>query len=134
MKLGFTGTARERFITVERRKSLQLRLRVFKDQGYTEFHHGDCIGADETAHYYADAMGFAIVIHPPLDSKARAFCQVNNAGVILEPDEYLIRNQAIVDACDLLIAMPRVIGKEHRSGTWSTVWRARKKGISVEFV
>ena len=44
---------------------------------------------------------------------------------------YLERNRDIVDACDILIACPRTLKEELRSGTWATVRYARKVGKPV---
>lgn len=78
------------------------RLRVF------EFHHGDCVGSDETAHQwimesYQDPASI-LVVHPPDNPELRAFCQ---GGTILRPKPRLPRNRDIVEACSILIATPR---------------------------
>lgn len=44
---------------------------------------------------------------------------------------YLQRNDALVEHADLLIAFPRTADEVLRSGTWSTVRRARKRGVEV---
>lgn len=93
----------------------------------TEAHHGDCIGADAAFHDIMTARGIAVIIHPPTDSKMRAFCDSPRTLAALP---YLKRNHAIVDACDLLVAFP--IGPEvQRSGTWATIRYARKQGKTV---
>lgn len=40
----------------------------------------------------------------------------------------LKRNYDIVDACDILLAAPRTLTEELRSGTWATIRYARKTG------
>jgi hypothetical protein len=90
-----------------------------------EFHHGDCVGADEQIHDLL-AITMREVIHPPSDSKKRAFCQ--GAELMWEPKPYLARNHDIVDACDVLIALPSGVDEQLRSGTWATVRYARKVG------
>ena len=93
------------------------------------FHHGDCIGADATAHDYAANLKFHIVIHPPLDAKARAF----KPGKVLECKPYLVRNHDIVDVADTLIACPD--GPERlRSGTWATVRYALRQRKQVYLI
>lgn len=96
----------------------------------TEFHHGDCTGADSEAHDVADgAFGVKkIWVHPPDDPKKRAF---RVSPHVLRPRPYLERNRAIVDACDVLIATPKSTSEELRSGTWATVRYARKSGKRV---
>jgi hypothetical protein len=90
--------------------------------GVHTFHHGDCVGADAEAHVIATVLGFETVVHPPKNEKLRAFCK---GDLILEPRDYLARNHQIIDATDLLFAVPD--GPEtKRSGTWSTIRYARK--------
>lgn len=134
--LGFTGTGLAEFLPLHRRALLKrfLSEELYAKRGYRILHHGDCIGADELCHEFADKCGYEIVIHPPVKPDKRAFCTPTE-GEILEPYEYLTRNHHIVDSCDLLVAMPKVIGQEElRSGTWATVRYARKQGKLVEFV
>lgn len=95
----------------------------------SEFHHGDCVGGDEEAHEIALALGFRIVVHPPLNRSKRAFC--TGAFQVLKPKSYITRNHDIVDVCRLLIAAPKTEEEELRSGTWATVRYARKLGLPV---
>lgn len=39
---------------------------------------------------------------------------------------YMVRNDALVAACDVLLAFPKTSEEEQRSGTWATIRRARK--------
>lgn len=126
MKLGFTGTSRRmKAVQSDSMACELLRLE------YTEFHHGDCVNADEEAHNVVGALTLAqIVIHPPLDSKARAFC-INDspAGRVVErpPKPYLDRNHDIVDETDVLLACPRSSKEQLRgSGSWATIRYARR--------
>jgi hypothetical protein len=120
MNIGFTGTSTA--MTVAQLLSLHDELTaqyVFGD----EFHHGDCVGADNQAHDIAKVIGYFMVIHPPTDGKKRSF----RWGNILRPKKpYLERNHDIVDECQMLIAAPRLMTEEQRSGTWATVRYARK--------
>lgn len=125
MKVGFTGT-REGMSQAQREAVAKLLAELHAD----EFHHGDCIGADEQAAAIARAIGYRIHSHPPANSAIRAFAR---ADVELEPKDYLVRNREIVDASDVLVAAPA--GPEvRRSGTWSTVRYARKRGRAVHVV
>lgn len=84
-------------------------------------HHGDCVGADADAHRTArQRSNVSVVVHPPTDSKLRAFCDYD---LLLAPLPYMDRNRAIVDASDVLIACPYEIVEPEfgRSGTWSTI-------------
>lgn len=89
----------------------------------SEFHHGDCIGADLQAAQAAVGLDVDIVVHPASDPKLRAFFSV---GTVLPEKPYIPRNHDIVDACEVLVATPRQRDEELRSGTWATVRYARK--------
>jgi hypothetical protein len=127
VKLGFTGT--QIGMTDEQRRSFIMWVKTHPP---SEFHHGCCLGADEEAwecvSSWAD-LGIenrpVIVAHPP---KNRSFMSVSALDLSDEkrkPDEYLVRNANIVNACDVLAACPKG-PEETRSGTWSTVRRARR--------
>lgn len=128
MILGFTGSRHP--LPAAQRARLALGLGRLLEAGATDLHHGDCVGADATAHEPAVALGLRAVVHPPTQDSLRAWCQGDETR---EPLPYLQRNRAIVDACDVLIACPG--GPEvQRSGTWSTVRYARKVGQRVVIV
>ena len=125
MKVGFTGT-REGMTQAQREAVAGVLARL----SALEFHHGDCIGADEQAAEIARTIGYKIYSHPPSNAAIRAF---TTADVELEPRDYLVRNRAIVDATDVMVAAP--VGPEvQRSGTWSTVRYARRIGRVVHVV
>lgn len=93
--------------------------------GVTRLTHGDCVGADEDAHEIALARDIPIHLRPCDIRSQRAFCR----GAAREhlPKPPLARNPDIVDDGDVLIATPA--GPEVvRSGTWSTVRHARRRG------
>jgi len=95
-------------------------------------HHGDCVGADADFHKLCRHQGIPIVIHPPTQDRARAMCNGPNV-TILPPQHYLVRNRGIIDACNVMVAAPA--GPEVvRSGTWSTVRYAKKKGKTVYLI
>lgn len=112
-------------MTDEQKEAVTRRLK-----GVSEFHHGDCVGADAEAHDIAyDVHQPVIVVHPPLNEKGRAFKQ---GDVILPQREYQDRNHDIVDATDYLIATPDSYTEKFRgSGTWATIRYAVKKGKTV---
>jgi hypothetical protein len=126
MKIGFSGS-RIGLTDSQKYHFSQLLL----DLKGNEFHHGDAVGADADAHRIALNMGYAIVIHPPKNPSKRAFCKI---GDILPEKDYLDRNKDIVDATDVLIATPKENTEQLRSGTWSTVRYARKKGKKVYII
>lgn len=124
MKVGFTGTRKG---MTEEQKDALMRVLCFHGGVDGELHHGDCTGADAEANEIAGLLGWQTVVHPPLNERHRAFC---GADRILPSKDYLDRNKDIVEATSILIAAPQ--GKEvKRSGTWSTVRFARKRGRKV---
>ena len=127
MKIGFTGTRNG--MTYSQEQGLTLALLSHRHE-ITEFHHGDCVGADAEAHRIAVVIlgPEKVYIHPPKDPKHRAFCKSPN---ILPPDDYLERDLAIVLATDRLIACPKAGPEVPRSGTWYTVRRAKERNKPV---
>jgi hypothetical protein len=131
MNVGFTGT--QKGWTKEQKDSFYRIIDkhdfLIKPKYWTSFHHGDCIGADWQAHFLIDLMKVPIVIHPPIKEDKRAFCQ--HYTEIRKQKEYLARNKDIVNETDVLIATPKEDKEIVRSGTWSTVRYARKKGKRI---
>ena len=122
MKIGFTGTRKgmtpKQFDTFCGELARLLRL------GATEFHHGDCQGADAEAHGAASLVPrFCIIIHPPTNRMKRAFCGESRFAHVqwLKAKPYIDRNHDIVDSSDILIATPAEMTEQLRSGTWATV-------------
>jgi hypothetical protein len=127
MKVGFTGTQSG----MSRHQAAQLIDNLVALE-CTEFHHGDCIGADNQADVLARNIVGRIVVHPPTNDSKRAFTTRKAGTVVRPPKPYLERNHDIVDETDVLIATPRDERVEElRSGTWATVRYARKQGKRV---
>lgn len=126
MKIGFTGTQKNMTIG-----QVWTVSELFRKYHPSEFHHGDCIGADLEAHsiarYFRDeeTLGCKIKVHPPTIKKKRAFCE--GADEVFPEKPYLERNMDIVDSTDLLIACPKTMNEELRSGTWQTIRYARRR-------
>jgi len=134
--VGFTGTR----IGLTDRQKVALN-EVLLARWPLELHHGDCEGGDETAHCLCDSKGNAAVLHPPKCDEFRAFCSSlvavggYDSVTILPADEYLVRDEAIVRDVEELVACPREhTGERVRSGTWTTVRRARAKGIPITII
>jgi len=129
--VGFTGTRLG--LSSKQRHALRTVLAELRNSGAIWFHHGDCIGADEQAHTSAKAIGYNVHVHPPASSKYRADCPRDATDRVELPASYTVRNQAIVDTCAMLIACPQQWPLNprpfYRSGTWSTVRKAERKGI-----
>lgn len=123
--VGFTGTQRG----MSDLQKIELRGLLI-EEGATELHHGDCVGADAEADAIARELRVAVVIHPPSDTKKRAFCAQKD-DVVWEPLPYLERNRDIVESCNLLVAAPLGSRELLRSGTWATVRYARSAGREV---
>jgi hypothetical protein len=122
--IGFTGT--QHGMTPAQRLTV---AGFFGNRKGSEFHHGDCIGADAEAHDIAIEAGCRIVIHPPDISDKRAFCAVREGlDFAYQPKPYLVRNHDIVDLVDEMLAAPGETEEQLRSGTWATVRYARKSG------
>lgn len=129
--VGFTGT--QRGMTAPQFHSVAALLRGMQVR---EVHHGDCIGADadfDRCVRWLFGGGMRVVIHPPTNPKKRAYCAVDPSEN-LPALPYLIRNQAIVSASDAILACPFEDQEQIRSGTWSTVRRARTAGKHVTVV
>lgn len=131
-KLGFTGT--QHGMTEAQTTTLWLVLRAnhLRNAGGIELHHGDCIGADAQAHDHAKELGMRVVIHPPTNPKKRAFKE--GADETLPPDEYLVRNRAIVDATTGLVGCPAEMEEQSRGGTWSTIRYAASRNKDVVII
>lgn len=120
MRLGFTGTRRG--ATADQLATLARLLLELKP---TEFHQGDCVGADADAVMLIAALKLdpIVVVHPPTDDRFRAFTMNQHPQLrfdVRQPRSYLDRDHDIVDESDRLVACPRTFAQERRSGTWAT--------------
>ena len=134
--IGFTGSRYLNLVhaCLIRAEKLSELLRKAKLKYPNLFlHHGDCIGGDRYADLIAKRHHIKTIIHPPALKKHRAWC--TGAYFIHPMKRYLDRNKDIVNCSNILIAMPKDIENEElRSGTWSTIRYARKKGIQVVLI
>ncbi len=92
---------------------------IHVDSTKSSLHHGDCIGFDTEAHEAARGWHVPITIHPPLIPFNRAWCR--GAIKVMDEEVYGVRNRAIVDACDILVAAPLRDKQQVKSGTWMTM-------------
>lgn len=120
MKIGFTGTQ----IGMSQHQKEQFVLKLM-DLDITEFHHGDCIGADAEAHDIVREFFPEVIIvgHLPQSNGKRAFKKCDNYR---DPLPYLVRDRIIVDETDILIGCPKTDDEVLRSGTWATIRYSRK--------
>lgn len=135
IKYGFTGT-RSGLNQIQKESIVNL-LKTNLNSGFgVEVHHGDCIGADSDFHQICEQFivnqyfqnKITIQIHPPNDSKLRAYCNCSN---IFEPKPYLQRNKDIVNQTDILIGCPHSFEEQTRSGTWMTIRYAKKSNKKI---
>lgn len=140
--VGFTGTRHG--MTEAQKAAVEEKLThlICGDHGHScemrvVVHHGDCVGADADFHRIARRLGFPVVIHPPDVGALRAHCEKfpdSELPTVLEPLPYLDRNQVIVAIARIVIATPAEMTEQVRSGTWSTIRRARRNGEAVTHV
>ena len=152
--IGFTGT--QAGMSLKQKESFRFRVwKFYQDEMHAcsvvgarnmTFHHGDCIGADENAHRIIEnssdleSICSEIVLHIPRVDLKRAFMDRDRRLdskikiTVRDPLDYLVRNKVIVDESEVLFACPYTPNQEVRSGTWSTVRYARKKGKTVMLI
>lgn len=121
MKVGFTGTQ----LGMSQHQKEQFVLKLY-ELNPTQFHHGDCIGADAEAHDIVREFfpNVWIVGHLPQSDGKRAFKKCDEYR---DPLPYLVRDHNIVDETDFLIGSPKQDEEVLRSGTWATIRYSRKK-------
>lgn len=120
MILGFTGT-RNGLSNAQ----IGWLVDVFSKNKFEALHHGACVGADAWIHQHALENNVPVIVHPPtnqrlLDTKSLV---PHRLVTVRAPEPYLVRNRAIVAACDGLVAMPSE-PETQTGGTWFTVHRA----------
>ncbi len=130
MIIGFTGTRKG--MTDAQCSHIEF---ILMQLGCSEFHHGDCVGADSQAAYLVRSLGtIKIVAHPPVRENFRAKVPLRPMDRSLVPKPYLQRNHDIVDACDHLLVAPKSNEEEQRSGTWATYRYARSCGRPITMI
>lgn len=125
MKAGFTGSRNLKLTDTQK----QTLTEFINNMKITEIHHGDCVGADSDVHSFIRSVfpEIKIVIHPPVEEKNRAFCK---GDVVLKAKDYMDRNRDIVDASEILFALPQGTSNP-RSGTLATIKYSEKKKKTV---
>jgi hypothetical protein len=136
MKIGFTGTQNgmtpmQKLVVV---KVLNLAFNPHTGRSViNEVHVGDCIGADKEFVEMVRRLDKStrVIGHIPDKNAKRAFCLYTEERA---PKPYLERNHDIVEESDFLIATPKEIVEQLRSGTWATIRYARKQGKKVVII
>lgn len=135
VRIGFTGTREGMSDSQKTQVAKLVRDLIGEAQG--EVHHGDCVGADSDFHNIClslsvtDNIIIKIIVHPPVNSKAQAFCKGDESHI---PKPYMDRNRDIVDASDTMIACPRSMEREPHSGTWLTVGYTEQKNKPLHII
>jgi hypothetical protein len=128
--VGFTGT-REGMTEAQKAKVRELVIASCT----SEVHHGGCIGADVDFDFICHNIpgrAIKVVVHP---SSLKSY-----HGTVLQPCELradyppLERNRHIVSESGILVATPKGVQEQIRSGTWTTVRYARNQGRTVLIV
>jgi hypothetical protein len=133
LRVSFTGS---RLVTKYGIVVIEQTIKSLARERISQFTSGGADGVDTTAALVA-MLGFTarashrVILpngeyNPFWDSKAAAlYFQITK----LHHGNYMTRNDALVEACDILIAFPAQHLQENRSGTWATIrrgWKAQK--------
>lgn len=126
LQIGFTGT--QQGMTDRQKRDLRNYLIHYSTLCDVTFHHGLCIGSDEQAHHIFKEVcpNGKIHGHPPIIKTKEAQFDLGDFFKLEDPLDYLVRDKMIVDQCTIIIAAPRSLEEELRSGTWATVRYTRK--------
>ena len=137
LNIGFTGTRQgmsnpqfdEVLRIVEMLKKTAPRTGLYQIADISAF-HGDAVGADSQFDSICTSFGIVRFIYPSNIEGQRAHCEDRGARIAAPPAPPLERNVVIVQHSHIMIAAPH-IGDEHfagdvRSGTWSTIRKARR--------
>jgi hypothetical protein len=109
-------------------------LRLLQPQGISfEFHHGDCIGADEEADGIARNLGGIIHIHHPIKTYRQANCY-QSGDILYARRPYIARDHDIVNIAEYMYAAPKTMVEVLRSGTWATIRYARKRNKPIKIL
>ena len=127
MRVGFTGT-REGMTTIQWETFEYLVSMV----GATEWHDGDCVGADTQAHATMRRQVFPAVrfVGWPCNlEKYRAHNEYDETHKVQAP---LVRNRCIVRRAEIMFAAPKEFDEVFRgSGTWATIRYAKEQGTKL---
>ena len=134
IKIGFTGNRYG--LTPEQKDQI---ISILDEYDNLIVSHGDCIGSDTDFHNLCvnyrnehPSKKIYIVIFPPNNPTLRAF---NQGDLLMNEKPYLDRNLDIIKNSSMLIACPIDKNKEQlRSGTWSTIRKARKKKLMIHIL
>jgi hypothetical protein len=113
----------------QREKFVEVLTELNSKETITEFHHGDCVGADSEAHHLVREHfpKVKIVAHPANFFDLRSF---EKADEIRQGLPSSIRNLNIVMSARVLVATPKT-PTPTPSGTWQTIRMGLKTACHV---
>lgn len=126
MKIGVTGTRSG--MNEYQYSNIQDFLKTMFLGGFTELHHGDCVGVDVEVACMAKELGYKIVCHPPISNDLRGNF---SSDITHEPMTYFARNRQIVNQSDVLMVVPYQNSHQTTGGTWYTHDYAVKQSVPV---
>jgi len=106
-------------------------------------HDGDSVGVDEQLYHLALIMGLPedeIVMHPPTNSKFRAWCGYDGDGMhtvtMRGTKQYHARDRDVVDESEVMVGCPQQFfepDSRPAGGTWYTIdyARMRKRPLAI---
>ena len=119
--VGFTGTQSG----MTNAQTLEIHMLLGDLNAYVRAqraHHGMCIGADAQFHEMARAMKYLTIGHPGVNQRGEPAKRADMACDSMHPEKYYLdRNVAIVIESAILLATPKEMVEETRSGTWMTI-------------
>lgn len=99
--------------------------------------HGGCIGADGQFHQLLmeeDLLHCTEIYWSDRPGQRAALAGLNFVRRQHDPDDPLARNEIMARRCDLLIATPAQTKEKLRSGTWTTIRRAKRFGKRIMYI
>ena len=118
-------------------KQIETVKKLLSELEPTQVIHGDAIGADEQFHQLVEThrkifnLSITIKIYPSDRENQRAYCDGDQIMPQMSP---LDRNTLIAKEGDKLLACPKEMNMALRSGTWTTIRRAKSYGKIVYVV
>lgn len=121
LHLGYTGT-RHGMSTAQRHAVADL-LTAIADIHRVPIvaRHGCCVGGDSEFHAECRLHQMHIIGHPGPEWPDGPLCARVLCDEIVDRQPYPVRNRAIVEASDIMIAAPLEMEMQRRGGTWSTI-------------
>ena len=134
--VGFTGS-RTSPNQRQRAKFLEIFREIVTEHSRIVFIHGDCVGSDEVA-YSLVKENFPTIIttaYPGHDGRGNSpYRAYTRSDLIADSLPYMERNERIVRKADILLATPAEAEEQLRSGTWSTIRKARKFAVPTRII